>query len=88
MYAGYEVLGIDWTVDPTEARRLVGSNTTLQGNLDPPALYADENTIRKLSKEMVDKFGRSRYIANLGHGIYPDVDPLHVEYFIEAVQTA
>ena len=36
----YDVISIDWTVDPKEARRLVGPNKTLQGNLDPCALYA------------------------------------------------
>lgn len=82
------MLGIDWTVDPEVARKAVGPNITLQGNLDPPALYGDEQTIRRLTKDMVDKFGKERYIANLGHGIYPDVDPKNVEYFIDAVQNA
>lgn len=36
---GYEVVGLDWTVDPVEARRIVGDNVTLQGNLDPQDLY-------------------------------------------------
>lgn len=36
---GYETLGLDWTVDPTEARKIVGDNITLQGNLDPQDLY-------------------------------------------------
>lgn len=82
---GYDVLGIDWTVDPLDARRLA-PNVTLQGNLDPPALYGDKSTITKLTNDMIDKFGKQRYIANLGHGIYPDVDPEHVQYFIDAVQ--
>lgn len=85
---GYDVIGIDWTIDPAEARNIVGPNVTLQGNLDPPALYGDETTIKKLTKEMIEKFGKERYIANLGHGIYPDVDPNHVQYFIDAVQNA
>lgn len=36
---GYEVIGLDWTIDPVEARRIVGPNVTLQGNLDPQDLY-------------------------------------------------
>lgn len=36
---GYEVIGLDWTVDPVEARKIVGDNITLQGNLDPQDLY-------------------------------------------------
>lgn len=37
--AGYDVIGLDWTVDPAEARQRVGPNITLQGNMDPTALY-------------------------------------------------
>lgn len=84
---GYDVIGIDWTVDPVQARKIVGPNITLQGNLDPPALYADESSIKKLTKEMVEKFGTERYIANLGHGIYPNVDPKHVDYFLDAIKS-
>lgn len=36
---GYETIGLDWTVDPVEARKIVGNNITLQGNLDPQDLY-------------------------------------------------
>ncbi|XP_069940062.1 uroporphyrinogen decarboxylase isoform X1 [Cherax quadricarinatus] len=81
----YEVIGIDWTVDPFLARQLVGPNKTLQGNLDPCALYADEEYIDKAVKEMLSKFGVDRYIANLGHGMYPDMEPQHVSTFINAV---
>ncbi|XP_022196207.1 uroporphyrinogen decarboxylase [Nilaparvata lugens] len=86
--SGYEVVGIDWTVDPVEARKRVGPNVTLQGNLDPCALYASKETIEKMAKTMVEKFGKHRYIANLGHGIYPDVPPENVEIFINAIQSA
>lgn len=36
---GYDIIGIDWTVDPEKARLDVGPNITLQGNLDPQDLY-------------------------------------------------
>lgn len=28
--SGYDVVGLDWTIDPAEARKLVGPNVTLQ----------------------------------------------------------
>lgn len=38
----YEVIGLDWTVDPIEARKLLGPNITLQGNMDPCAMYSSQ----------------------------------------------
>ncbi|XP_024902220.1 uroporphyrinogen decarboxylase isoform X2 [Pteropus alecto] len=83
--AGYEVVGLDWTVAPEKARERVGKKVTLQGNLDPCALYAPEEEIRRLVWQMLDDFGPQCYIANLGHGLYPDMDPEHVGAFVDAV---
>lgn len=38
----YDVIGLDWTVDPIEARGRLGPDVTLQGNMDPCALYGTE----------------------------------------------
>uniref|UniRef100_G1ND34 Uroporphyrinogen decarboxylase n=2 Tax=Meleagris gallopavo TaxID=9103 RepID=G1ND34_MELGA len=83
--AGYEVVGLDWTIQPQEARAQVGKGITLQGNLDPCALYAPKEKIGELVKKMLESFGTQRYIANLGHGLYPDMNPEHVGAFVEAV---
>uniref|UniRef100_A0A8C9BHV0 Uroporphyrinogen decarboxylase n=1 Tax=Phocoena sinus TaxID=42100 RepID=A0A8C9BHV0_PHOSS len=83
--AGYEVVGLDWTVAPEKARDCVGKTVTLQGNLDPCALYASEEEIGQLVQQMLNDFGPRRYIANLGHGLYPDMDPEHVGAFVDAV---
>jgi len=81
----YEVVGLDWTIEPSQARLRVGKRITLQGNLDPCQLYASPSEIVKAAEELVDTFGSERHIANLGHGIYPDMKPDHLETFIEAV---
>ncbi|XP_074076438.1 uroporphyrinogen decarboxylase isoform X2 [Macrotis lagotis] len=83
--SGYEVVGIDWKVAPALARDLVGTSVTLQGNLDPCALYASKEEISQHVERMLNAFGPQRHIANLGHGIYPDMDPAHVGAFVEAV---
>lgn len=67
----FDVISIDWTMEPKFARTLVGDDVTLQGNLDPCALYSDPSKLDQLVKEMIDKFGKEKHIANLGHGIYP-----------------
>nr|XP_033772825.1 uroporphyrinogen decarboxylase isoform X2 [Geotrypetes seraphini] len=83
--SGYEVVGLDWTVSPQEARVQTGNQVTLQGNMDPCALYAPKERIGEIVKKMIEEFGTQQYIANLGHGLYPDMDPEHVGAFVEAV---
>jgi uroporphyrinogen decarboxylase len=79
-------IGLDWNMDIKESRAIVGESKTLQGNLDPCALYADNDTIKKLTEKMLDAFGPHRHIANLGHGVYPDINPDKVKYFINTVK--
>jgi uroporphyrinogen decarboxylase len=79
------VVGLDWNMDITESRELI-PNKTLQGNLDPCVLYSSYDQVRAEVKKMVGQFGTQRYIANLGHGVYPDTDPDKVRCFIEAVK--
>ncbi|XP_077190066.1 uroporphyrinogen decarboxylase isoform X2 [Paroedura picta] len=83
--SGYEVVGLDWTIRPQEARQRTGKDITLQGNLDPCALYAPKEKIGELVKKMLEGFGSQHYIANLGHGLYPDMSPEHVGAFVDAV---
>ncbi|XP_076270695.1 uroporphyrinogen decarboxylase isoform X2 [Rhynchophorus ferrugineus] len=77
---GYEVIGVDWTVDPKFVRNIFkNKNITLQGNLDPCALYAPIGQLKSMVQKMLEEFGHERYIVNLGHGIYPDapIDAVH-----------
>jgi uroporphyrinogen decarboxylase len=80
-----EVVGLDWNMNIAESRKLI-PNKTLQGNMDPCVLYASFSEIEKHTKAMLDAFGKQRYIANLGHGVYPDTDPEKVKCFIETVK--
>ena len=81
-----ETIGLDWNMDIAESRQLVGPNKTLQGNLDPCALYGSFEEVKKATEDMLKAFGPHRHIANLGHGVYPDTDPDKVRCFIETVQ--
>ena len=79
-------IGLDWNTTPEMARGLYKDTKTLQGNLDPALLYASEERIELETKNMLKRFGRQRYIANLGHGVYPDTNPDKVKVFIETVK--
>lgn len=83
---GASALGIDWTCTPETARKLAGDTITLQGNLDPTRLLSPPEKIKQLTHEMIDAFGKDRYIANLGHGILPNISTEHAGAFIEAVK--
>jgi uroporphyrinogen decarboxylase len=79
-------IGLDWNMDPIESRVLIGEDKTLQGNLDPCVLYADFATIKKETEKMLRNFGPYKHIANLGHGVYPDINPDNVKCFIDTVK--
>lgn len=48
-------------------------------------LVGPQEEIGQLVQQMLSDFGPQRYIANLGHGLYPDMDPEHVGAFVDAV---
>jgi len=83
---GASALGIDWCVSASMGRQLAGDKITLQGNFDPARLLSPVAEIKKSVKQMIDSFGRDRYIANLGHGILPDVPVDHARAFVDAVK--
>ncbi len=79
-------IGLDWTMDVAESRALIGYEKTLQGNMDPCLLYADYATIQKETEKMLKAFGPSKHIANLGHGLYPDLEKDKVKCFVDTVK--
>ncbi len=80
-----EVFGLDWRVDLRRAARAL-PNRALQGNLDPGVLMGPEEEIVRRTRAMLDIAPERGYIANLGHGITPDV-PVHaMETFVRTVQ--
>ncbi|KIY71816.1 uroporphyrinogen decarboxylase [Cylindrobasidium torrendii FP15055 ss-10] len=82
----YDVLGLDWRIEGSEARTLVNGKTALQGNLDPDILYGGRDGIEAAVKRTAESFGDSGgWIANLGHGITPGVKPEDVEWFFQCV---
>ena len=81
-------VGMDWNMDVATVRAQVGNNRTLQGNLDPCALYGSHTTVENETIKMLHSFGKNqRHIVNLGHGVYPDVDPEKVKTFIKTVKS-
>jgi uroporphyrinogen decarboxylase len=83
---GAHGLGIDWCIKPQLARQFAGKNIVLQGNFDPAKLLSPIPVIEKEVKAMMDAFGPGNHIANLGHGILPNVPVDHARAFVDTVK--
>ncbi|MCC6245108.1 MAG: hypothetical protein IT353_19850 [Gemmatimonadaceae bacterium] len=82
-----DAVGVDWHTSPHAARaQCLGLDIAMQGNLDPCALYGSPAEIRRRTHEMIAAFGPVGHVANLGHGILPDVPPAHARAFVDAVK--
>ena len=85
-YSNASALGVDWTIDPKIARKLTGNRITLQGNFDPARLFSSPSEIKSMVTNMINAFGKDRYIVNLGHGILPNIPLDNAKAFIDAVK--
>lgn len=79
-------VGLDWNMDVSAVRAQIGETKTIQGNLDPCALYASEKDVELQTLNMLNLFKSKRHIVNLGHGVYPDVEIEKVKTFIKTVK--
>ncbi|KAF7895635.1 uncharacterized protein EAF01_009597 [Botrytis porri] len=85
---GYQVVGLDWLQDPAEAVRIRGNRPIVfQGNADPGVLYGTRSEITRVVEEMVNGFGGGKqgWIANLGHGITPFVNPEDLKFYFQEI---
>jgi len=84
--AGADALGIDWQTNLAEARRRVGHQVALQGNLDPMVLFGTPAAIEREAHRVLDSFGGGPgHVFNLGHGVSQHTPPEHVQALVEAV---
>lgn len=83
--AGGSVIGIDWRIDLDRGWQMVGFDKAVQGNLDPVILFADRDTVRARTRDVLAQAaGRPGHIFNVGHGILPGTP---VENVLELIAT-
>jgi uroporphyrinogen decarboxylase len=81
-----DVVGVDWRSPIGAARRALGPAKAVQGNLDPAALFAPPQDLRRHVDRVLEEAGPAPgHIFNLGHGIWPDTDPDAVARMIDHV---
>lgn len=69
-----DVVGLDWRLPIKEATER-GISKTVMGNLDPAILLAPWDVIEEKAKEILDQGKDLSHIFNLGHGVFPQVNP-------------
>ena len=82
---GADVLGLDWRIDIAEARRLLGPQVAVQGNLDPAALFLPAADLESSVQDVLQGAGPIGHIFNLGHGIFPQTPPEAAQALVDAV---
>jgi uroporphyrinogen decarboxylase len=83
---GVDAVGLDWMIDRAFARNAIQSRVPVQGNLDPLALLAGGTALDRAVDAVLEAFGKSPFIFNLGHGILPSTPIAHVERMIARVR--
>ena len=83
---GNAVIGLDWRTPIREARRRLGPDTRVQGNLDPALVLAGtEVAVSGADAVLDDNDGHPGHIFNLGHGVQPDTDPGVLQAVVDRV---
>jgi len=85
--SGADVVSVDWTVDMAEARKRLGPNIAVQGNLDPCVLFGPQDLIRTRILDVIEKAGPTGHIMNLGHGILQSTPEENARFFFDTVKS-
>ena len=85
---GSHAVGVDWTVNLTQARKRVNDSVAFQGNLDPMTMFGGEEAIRREVRRVIDDFGvvgSGGHVFNFGHGISRFTPPEAVSVLVDEV---
>ena len=82
---GADILSIDWRTDIAHAFHLYDNKITLQGNLDPCALFGPPEVVVEETRKIMQKTENLPHIFNLGHGVLPDTPIDNVRLLIDTV---
>jgi uroporphyrinogen decarboxylase len=84
--AGGDVIGVDWRINLAQAWQILGDDVSIQGNLDPVALFAEWEALQNRARQILDSVkGRPGHIFNLGHGILPETPVDNVRRLVDFV---
>lgn len=84
--SGVDIISVDWTMDMAEARRRLGPELGVQGNIDPCVLFGSQEFIQARMIDTVQKAGKHKHILNLGHGILQNTPEENAAFFFETAK--
>ena len=84
-----DVIGVDWRSPLRQVREILGAGKAIQGNLDPAALFAPGEELKRHARAVLESAGPAPgHIFNLGHGIWPETSPDAVARLVDYVHEA
>ncbi|GAV60721.1 URO-D domain-containing protein [Cephalotus follicularis] len=84
---GVDVIGLDWTVDMADGRKRLGSDNSIQGNVDPAYLFSPLPALTDEIQRVVRCAGQRGHILNLGHGVLVGTPEEAVAHFFEVARS-
>jgi len=67
---GCDMIAVDWAVDMAEARKILGPDVAVSGNVDPTILFGSKEQIEQAVRDCIDRAGGpGKHLLNLGHGV-------------------
>jgi uroporphyrinogen decarboxylase len=68
---GCDMIAVDWSIDMAQARKILGPDIPISGNIDPTILFGTKEQIEQAVRDCIDKAGGpgNKHLLNLGHGV-------------------
>ena len=83
---GADVVGVDWRIELSQAVKIIGGRASVQGNLDPCALFMPRDALERRIEKILESGRKARgHVFNLGHGILPQTDPEMARFLVDTV---
>jgi uroporphyrinogen decarboxylase len=85
---GADMIAIDWHVDMAQARKILGPDIPISGNIDPTILFGSKEQIEQAVRDCIDKAGGpgSKHLLNLGHGVMQGTPEEAVGWLVDEVK--
>jgi len=79
------MIALDWAVDMEEARKILGKDVPVSGNIDPSVLFGSKQQIEQAVRDCIDKAGGpgNAHVLNLGHGVMQGTPEQAVQWLVD-----